>query len=63
MPVAGHRCAALLDGPMAAVAHETDDRYDHRQHGTGHWEVGWGPWNETWERKKDDVSEKDVVCG
>lgn len=32
--VAGHRRGPLFDGPVAAVAHETDDGYDHRQHGS-----------------------------
>lgn len=35
VPVAGHCGAALFDGPVAAVAHETDDGYDHGQHGSG----------------------------
>lgn len=35
VPVAGHCGGALFDGPVTAVAHETDHRYYHGQHGTG----------------------------
>lgn len=60
VPVASHCGAALFDGPVAAVAHETDDGYDHGQHGSGQGVVAnamcqWSGRDMKRDGEKDDV--------
>lgn len=53
VPVASHCGAALFDGPVAAVAHETDDGYDHGQHGSAMYQ--WSGRDMKIDGGKDDV--------